>query len=123
MSSASNFYDNEVNRQIKIPAQYLVKCRNRMPMGSLNWQQDNVFRICWFLSALFFLSLGMSSIVVNPKSEKELKFLAELLEKLGVEAKVLSDEDTEDLGLSILMKDVDRNDLATEEEIMAKLKG
>lgn len=65
----------------------------------------------------------MSSIVVNPKSEKEMKFLAELLEKLGVEAKVLSDEDTEDLGLSILMKDVDRNDLATEEEIMAKLKG
>jgi len=65
----------------------------------------------------------MSSIVVNPKSQEELKFLSELLKKLGVDTKVLSDEDVEDLGLSILMKDVDRNDLATEEEVMAKLKG
>ena len=65
----------------------------------------------------------MSSIVVNPKSQEELKFLSELLKKLGIDAKVLSDEDVEDLGLSILMKDVDRNDLAKEEEVLAKLKG
>lgn len=65
----------------------------------------------------------MSSIVVSPKSPQELQFLAELLKKLGVDSKVLSDEDTEDLGLSILMKDVDRSDLASEDEIMLKLKG
>ena len=65
----------------------------------------------------------MSSIVINPKSPKELKFISELLNKLGVESKVLSDEDTEDLGLSLLMKDVDRSDIVPKEEVMAKLNG
>jgi hypothetical protein len=66
---------------------------------------------------------SMSSIVINPKSSKELKFIAELLQKLGVKSKVISDEDTEDLGLSLLMKDVDRSDLVSEDEVMEKLKG
>jgi hypothetical protein len=65
----------------------------------------------------------MSSIVINPKSSEELKFISELLSKLGVKSKVLSDEDTEDLGLSLLMKDVDRTDIASDDEVMAKLKG
>jgi hypothetical protein len=65
----------------------------------------------------------MSSIVINPKSSQELKFIEELLQKLGVKSKVISDEDTEDLGLSLLMKNVDRSDLVSEDEVMAKLKG
>ncbi len=65
----------------------------------------------------------MSSIVVNPKDQQEFQFVSDLLNKLGVEAKVLSDEDMEDIGLSIMMKDVDRSEIATEEEVMAKLKG
>ena len=64
----------------------------------------------------------MSAIVINPKSSQELKFISELLEKLGVQSKVISDEDTEDLGLSLLMKDVDRSDVVSEEEVIAKLK-
>ena len=65
----------------------------------------------------------MSSIVVNPKSQQELQFISELLKKLGVNSKVLSDEDSEDLGLSVLMRDVDRSDFASEHEVMSKLKG
>ena len=65
----------------------------------------------------------MSSIVINPKSSKELKFISDLLKKLGVESKILSDEDTEDLGLSLLMKDVDRSDTVSEDEVMDKLNG
>ncbi len=65
----------------------------------------------------------MSSIVVNPKSQEELQFLSELLKKPGVDSKVLSDEDSEDLGLAFLMKDVDRSDFVSEEEVMKKLKG
>ncbi|MFT6866168.1 MAG: hypothetical protein ACJA08_000997 [Cyclobacteriaceae bacterium] len=65
----------------------------------------------------------MSSIVISPKSSQELKFISELLKKLGVKSKVISDEDTEDLGLSLLMKDVDRSDIVTEDEIIAKLRG
>ncbi|WP_339811168.1 hypothetical protein [uncultured Imperialibacter sp.] len=65
----------------------------------------------------------MSSIVVNPKSEKELRFLSELLQKLGIDAKVLSDEEAEDLGLSLLIRDVDRSELVLEGEITDKLGG
>ncbi len=60
--------------------------------------------VCTLL--IIYLSY-MTSIVVNPKSRKELQFLSELLQKLGVDVKVLSDEDSEDLGLAMLMKDVD----------------
>ncbi|MGE0589303.1 MAG: hypothetical protein AB7O48_12070 [Cyclobacteriaceae bacterium] len=65
----------------------------------------------------------MSSIVVSPKNNDELKFLTQLLTKLGIDSKVLSDEDAEDIGLSILMKDVNLNDTSDEAEIMRKLKG
>lgn len=65
----------------------------------------------------------MSSIVVNPKSQQELQFLSELLKKLGVDSKVLSDEDSEDLGLALLMKDVDRSDIVSEDDVMKKLQG
>ena len=65
----------------------------------------------------------MSSIVVNPKNPQELQFISELLQKLGVDARVLSDEDTEDLGLAVLMRDVDRPEVASEDEVMSKLKG
>ena len=64
----------------------------------------------------------MSAIVINPKSSQELKFISELLQKLGVQSKVISDEETEDLGLSLLMKDVDRSNVVSEEEVIAKLK-
>jgi hypothetical protein len=63
----------------------------------------------------------MSSIVVNPKNIEEFQFLTELLKKLNIEAKVLSDEQVEDLGLSFLMKEADRNDIVSKEEIMSKL--
>lgn len=64
----------------------------------------------------------MSSIVVSPKSQKELQFISELLSKLGVRSKVLSDEELEDLGLAVMMKDVDRSEVVGEDEIMQKLR-
>jgi hypothetical protein len=65
----------------------------------------------------------MSSIIVSPKSQQELQFLSELLKKLGVDSKVLSDEDSEDLGLAVLMKDVDRSEIVSEDDIIKKLQG
>jgi hypothetical protein len=64
----------------------------------------------------------MSSIVISPKDPNEFKFLKNLLEKLGVKSKVLSDEDIEDLGMSVLMKDADRSDRVSESEVINKLK-
>lgn len=63
----------------------------------------------------------MDSIVINPKNKEELKLIEALLIKMGVKSKVLKEEEMEDLGLSILMKDVDRSDLVTEKEILSKL--
>ena len=60
---------------------------------------------------------------MNPKNPEELQFLSELLKKLGVNAKILSDMDTEDLGLALLMKEADRSEVTSEEEVIAKLKG
>ena len=39
----------------------------------------------------------MDSIIVNPKNEEELKFVSELLEKLGVSCEVISIDNKEDL--------------------------
>jgi hypothetical protein len=64
----------------------------------------------------------MKSIVVNPKDEQEFAFVTELLEKLGVDAKFISEEDIEDIGLSLLLKQADRSDLVSEDEIRSKLK-
>ncbi|MCE7054370.1 addiction module protein [Algoriphagus sp. AGSA1] len=41
----------------------------------------------------------MDSIIVNPKNEKELKFISELLEKLGVSNEVFSFNKKEDFEL------------------------
>ncbi len=64
----------------------------------------------------------MSKIVINPRDDKELKFVSELLQKLGVASKILSDEQQEDLGLTVLMKEVDRSDIVPETEVMKKLR-
>jgi hypothetical protein len=64
----------------------------------------------------------MKSIVITPKNESELKFVSELLKKLGISSRVLSEEQKEDIGLLILMNEANRNDLVSEEEVMAKLR-
>lgn len=64
----------------------------------------------------------MKAIVVNPKDEQEFAFVTELLEKLGVDAKFISEEDIEDIGLSLLLRQADRTDLVSEDEIRSKLK-
>ena len=63
----------------------------------------------------------MDSILINPQNKKEFEFVSQLLNKLGVVSKVFSDEEKEDLGLSILMKDTDQSEKVTESEILKKL--
>jgi len=63
----------------------------------------------------------MKSIVITPKDARELKFVSELLEKLGISSHVLTEEDKEDIGLSVLMEQVDRTSKVSRETIMKKL--
>ena len=63
----------------------------------------------------------MKAIVVTPKNDSEFKFLSDLLKKLGISSSSLSYEDLEDIGMSKLLRDVDKSKKASRAEIMKKL--
>jgi hypothetical protein len=64
----------------------------------------------------------MESIVINPKTKIEAKLINDFLEKMNISSKVLTDEEKEDMGLVMMMKETDMDDLVSREEIMQKLK-
>ena len=63
----------------------------------------------------------MEAILIQPKKKSEFKFLAAMLKKLNVNIKTLDVETQEDLGLIELMKQVDRSQKVSRDEVMAKL--
>ncbi|MBO6536347.1 MAG: hypothetical protein JJ966_09000 [Balneolaceae bacterium] len=63
----------------------------------------------------------MDSLLIKPKNKEELAFLTQLMKKLGIQSASLSDEDLEDAGLTLLMKQVDRKETVSEQEVMNKL--
>lgn len=64
----------------------------------------------------------MTTLLVTPKNNTELKFIEELLHKMGVATKPLSDDEKEEMGLAFLMKQANRNHKVSRETIMKKLK-
>jgi len=63
----------------------------------------------------------METIIINAKNKKESSFIAELLKKLNIEIKVLTEEEKEEIGLIKLMKQADRTQKVSREKVMAKL--
>ena len=63
----------------------------------------------------------MKALVVTPKDGKELKFVSDLLKKLGVNSSAISQDELEDIGLSKLMRKVDKTKKVSRTEIMKKL--
>ncbi|MCR9133284.1 MAG: hypothetical protein NXI08_11935 [bacterium] len=63
----------------------------------------------------------MDSLLIKPKNKEELAFLTQLMKELGIQSASLSDEDLEDAGLALLMKQVDRKETVSEHEVMNKL--
>ena len=63
----------------------------------------------------------MKALVVTPKNETEFKFISGLLKKLGVGASSLDQNELEDIGMSKLMRDVDKIKKSSRSEIMKKL--
>lgn len=59
----------------------------------------------------------MESIIINPKDKVELELLTQLLHRMNVSSKVISEEDQEDLGLAILMKEADCSQKVSKETI------
>lgn len=43
----------------------------------------------------------METIIIQPKSKKELEFVAEMLKRLNIKIKILSQEEKKDYGLGI----------------------
>ena len=64
----------------------------------------------------------MESIVITPRNGAEMKFVSELLSKIGLETRKLDDETKENMGLAFLMSKVDRKDIVDLEEFKESLK-
>ena len=63
----------------------------------------------------------MKALVIKPKNDNEFKFVSDLLKKLGVGSSALSQDELEDIGLSKLMRVVDKTKKVSRSEIMKKL--
>lgn len=63
----------------------------------------------------------MKALVIKLKNNNEFKFVSDLLKKLGVGSSVLSNDELEDIGMSKLIRAVDKNKKVSRAEIMKKL--
>ena len=63
----------------------------------------------------------MKALVIKPKNSSELKFISALLKKLGINSSSVTQEDLEDIGLSKLLRQVNKSKKASRSEIMKKL--
>ena len=63
----------------------------------------------------------MEALIVQAKDRAELKFISDLLKKMQIESKLLTEEQQENLGLIKLMKEVDRTQKISRDKIMEKL--
>jgi hypothetical protein len=63
----------------------------------------------------------MKALVITPKNQSEFKFLSDLLKKLDIMSVQMNEEEIEDLGLSKMLKSVDKTDKVSKESILAKL--
>ncbi|MFN8251571.1 MAG: hypothetical protein U0V75_06775 [Ferruginibacter sp.] len=61
------------------------------------------------------------SISSHSQNSNELKFVTDLLRKLGVGSSTVTQEELEDIGMSKLMRQVDKTKRASRVEIMKKL--
>ncbi len=64
----------------------------------------------------------MKSMVITPKSQSEFKFINDLLKKLGISSATMTEEELEDIGLSKMLKAVDKTKKVNKESILQKLK-
>lgn len=59
----------------------------------------------------------MNSLLITPENKKDLKFIKELLSKLGYSIKELNEEDLEDIGLLQQMVKEKKGEYVSEDEI------
>lgn len=60
-------------------------------------------------------------MVITPKNQNEFKFISDLLKKLNISSATMTEDELEDMGLSRMLKSVDRSKKVSKESIMNKL--
>ena len=63
----------------------------------------------------------MKAMVITPKNQIEYKFLLDLLKKLDITSADMSEEELEDLGLSKMLKSVNKSKKVSKESISLKI--
>jgi len=63
----------------------------------------------------------MDTIIVKTKNRKETRLIQQYADKMGIENKSLTEDEMEDMGMAMLMREVDRSEYATREEVMSIL--
>ena len=63
----------------------------------------------------------MNSLLVSPASLAELRLLTALLKQMNITAKILTDDEKEDLGLGLLMRQAAGASQVTRQVVMQKL--
>jgi hypothetical protein len=64
----------------------------------------------------------MKTILITPPTEKDFEFISDLLEKLGYDTRLLSEEDKEDYALLRSMLREKSGDYVSEDEVNEALK-
>ena len=65
----------------------------------------------------------METLIVTVKDKHEMQLVTDMLKKMRINAKKLSDEDREDIGLSKLMKQANRSEKVSRDQVMKSLRG
>jgi len=64
----------------------------------------------------------METLIVTVKDKDELHLVAEMLKRMRISAKQLTEEEREDIGLTKLMKQVNRSEKVSRDEVMKTLR-
>jgi|694.fasta_scaffold100174_5 hypothetical protein len=66
--------------------------------------------------------MGRKSIIITPKDKEEEKLLQQLIKRMGISGRTLSEEEMEDAGLALAMSKVDRTKVVSKERVLRKLR-
>ena len=66
--------------------------------------------------------MGRKSIIITPKDKEEEKLLQQLIKRMGISGRTLSEEEMEDAGLALAMSKVDRTKVFSKERVLRKLR-
>ena len=60
----------------------------------------------------------MDRIIVKTKNRKEARLIRQFADKMGIENKSFTEDEMEDMGMAMLMREVDRSEYTTRKEVM-----